>query len=53
MKHRYLINIHMVDYIHRYIGTYVGTSSGTSLLGTLWDLEFSPHYRGVLNSEVT
>ena len=25
---------------------------GTSLFGTLWDLEFSPYYRGVLNSEV-
>ena len=27
--------------------------SGTSLLGTLWDLDFSPYYRGFLNSEVT
>ena len=27
--------------------------SGTSLLRTLWDLDFSPYYRGVLNSEVT
>ena len=26
--------------------------SGTSLLRTLWDLDFSPYYRGVLNSEV-
>ena len=26
--------------------------SGTSLLRTLWDLKFSPYYRGVLNSEV-
>ena len=25
--------------------------SGTSLLGTLWDLKFSPYYRGFLNSE--
>ena len=29
------------------------TYSGTSLLRTLWDLDFSPYYRGVLNSEVT
>ena len=28
------------------------TFSGTSLLRTLWDLNFSPYYRGVLNSEV-
>ena len=27
--------------------------SGTSLLRTLWDLDFSPYYRGVLNLEVT
>ena len=27
--------------------------SGTSLLRTLWDLDFSPYYKGVLNSEVT
>ena len=27
--------------------------SGTSPLRTLWDLDFSPYYRGVLNSEVT
>ena len=26
--------------------------SGTSLLWTLWDLDFSPYYRGILNSEV-
>ena len=26
--------------------------SGTSLIRTLWDLDFSPYYRGVLNSEV-
>ena len=27
--------------------------SGTSLLRTLWHLDFSPYYRGFLNSEVT
>ena len=26
--------------------------SGTSLLKTLWDFDFSPYYRGFLNSEV-
>ena len=26
--------------------------SGTSLLRTLWDLDFSPYYRGFLNPEV-
>ena len=33
-------------YIRMYVRTYV--YSGTSLLRTLWDLDFSPYYRGVL-----
>ena len=36
-------------FIHHSMSPY----SGTSLLGTLWDLDFSPYYRGVLNSEVS
>ena len=33
--------------------SHVTVYSGTSLLRTFWDLNFSPYYRGVLNSEVT
>ena len=46
----YAVTVYMgTMYNHMYIGVY----SGTSLLRTLWDIDFSPYYRGVLNSEVT
>ena len=36
-----------------YFSQIVSLYSGTSLLRTPWDLDFSPYYRGFLNSEVT
>ena len=51
-----ILYIHNIHRVHTYIGIYIRIRiirmyilySGTSLLWTLWDLDFSPHYRGFL-----
>ena len=49
-----LQNVHDIQIPYmQCLRTHIYCYSGTSLLRTLWDLDFSPYYRGVLNSEVT
>ena len=47
MYHR-MYGVNFGYWLQYHIGTYVRTYSGTSLLRSLWDLDVSPYYRGVL-----